>query len=266
MDAGKDRIIPHERPSVGVVIGTYGSPCYVHLGLELLRRNIGDVPVLVHDDASFETAPAEYDQVRRVCERYGAEFSCNPQSFGHMKGDFTAFQAGWEWAARVRSFDLLVKFSRRFIPLVNWLDDLRALAYVTQYATYNNFDACHSLGFRSECVAMHVDSWLDAGILAEARNLVSQDTNWFVEVIIHNLARMVHRRNCRANQLYEKTHPPIEDNLAFAVWPFMGGSRCARSSDYLWRDVYAPAEYYEKAKSLGIGEYDLGCFTEFKQH
>src|SRR5260221_9444993 len=110
------RIFTCERPSVGVVIGTYGSPCYVHLGLELLRRNLGNVPVLVHDDASFETDPDGHETFRRGCERYGAGFSFNHRAIGHMKGDFTAFHAGWEWAAPGRGFDLLVKFSPRFIP------------------------------------------------------------------------------------------------------------------------------------------------------
>lgn len=260
------RIFTCERPSVGVVIGTYGSPCYVHLGLELLRRNLGAVPVLVHDDASFETDPDGYETLRRVCERYGARFSSNRQSQGHMKGDFTAFHAGWEWAARVRKFDLLVKFSRRFIPLGNWLEDLGALAYVTQYATYNNFDACHALGFRSECVAMHVGSWLDAGIVNHASELLANNTNWFVEVIIHNLARRVHRRNCLANRLYERVHPPAEPDLAFAPWPFMGGSRCARSPQYMWRDTYTAQEYHQKALDLGIREYGLEDFVHFKEH
>ena len=260
-----ERICDSETPSVAVVIGTYGSPCYVHLGLELLKRNVGKIPVLVHDDASFETVPAEHEQLRRVCVEYGADFSTNSHSYGHMQGDFSVFIAGWKWAA-ARHVDYLVKFSRRFIPMVNWLPELQTLAYITQYATFSNSDSCHSLGFRSECVAMHVNSWLGAGIVQEAEQLMAANHDWYIEVITHNFSRSVHRRNCRANQLYERVHPPAEPDLGYGRWPFMGSSRCTRMPGYLWRDAVSPAEYFRVATDSGIRMYPEAAFANLKEH
>ena len=45
-------IVYKTRPKIAVVIGTFASVPYVHLHLELLKRNNPEVPVMVHDDCS----------------------------------------------------------------------------------------------------------------------------------------------------------------------------------------------------------------------
>ena len=51
-----DRLIFTEQPSVLLVVETFAAVPYVHLHLESRRRFYPDVPIIVHDDGSDETA------------------------------------------------------------------------------------------------------------------------------------------------------------------------------------------------------------------
>jgi hypothetical protein len=137
---------------IGLVIGTHASTAYVHMGLETCKRHCPEVEVLVHDDAS-----AEQDRLRELCRRYGASFEVNSARLRHSVGDMSAFLGGLLWSRR-RCHDILVKFSRRFVPTRNWTDELTALARESQEAAFSNVCRKLKIGFRSEAVAMHPPS------------------------------------------------------------------------------------------------------------
>ena len=162
-----ERIIDTERPSIGLIVGTYAALPYVHLQLEAWRRNCRDVRVLVHDDCSPQRRA-----LKLLCDEYGVEFQSTPSRCGHVVGDLSVFLCGLQWAAK-RNVEILVKLSRRFIPLVPWQRELSRLAYESQYATYSGLCRHHGYGFRTECMAMHVPSWTQHGgadpIRAQAR-------------------------------------------------------------------------------------------------
>ena len=249
-----ERIIPTPHPTLGVVVGTYGAVPYIHLHLESWRRNYGNIPLLVHDDGS-----PEGDDLRALCTLYGADFSRNDDSFGHFAGDLTVYSHGLRWAQE-RSLDLLVKFSRRFIPRLNWIMELQTLAYVTQYATFSSLCEYYNFGFRTECLGMHVPSWLAVceRIQENAEEVKGADCH--VEALMHHHARFVHRSNCLANKLYETVHPTPDNADAYAPWRLLGTSRHKRLPHVLWHNCYAPFEYYMEAVSCGILDYDAHRF------
>jgi len=128
---GNNSIYPSHHPSLGLVIGTYGSVPYIHLHLESWIRNCRDVPVLIHDDCS-----PHRDQLEDLCRDYGVDFYSNPSRCGHIVGDMMIYPHALHWAEE-RGLDILVKFSRRFVPVIPWQNELGLLAYKTQQATFS---------------------------------------------------------------------------------------------------------------------------------
>jgi len=245
MPLNSERILSAE-PSVGLVIGTYASVPYVHLALETRRRLYPQLPVLVHDDASPH-AP----QLQHLCARYGAAFSCNPQRLRHSVGDVSAFVQGLEWASN-QDLELLVKMSRRFVPLANWVPGLQQLARTSQYATYSHHCTGTGFGFRTECIGLHVPSWRNGGAWRDLYERTQRNEPVFVEAHVHNLARELHRSNCQVNQAYEVRYPRPSEAQAYGVWTIMQDSRWHRSAEVLWHDCDTPLDYARLAVLYGL--------------
>jgi hypothetical protein len=130
--------------AVGLVVGTFAAVPYVHLHLGARRRLYPHVPLLVHDDAS----PKQHE-LRRLCEEYGCEFESNDVRQPACIGDISCLLGGLLWAKHI-GLDIVVKMSRRFVPLVDWVGDLRGLALASQYPTYSNICKAYGYGFRSQ--------------------------------------------------------------------------------------------------------------------
>src|ERR1700677_25728 len=100
--------------TVGLVVGTFAAVPYVHMHLEARRRFYPDVPLIVHDDAS----PNQRD-LRRLCADYGCEFESNDTRRPLCIGDVSCLLGGLLWAKHI-GLDIVVKMSRRFVPLRDW--------------------------------------------------------------------------------------------------------------------------------------------------
>jgi glycosyltransferase involved in cell wall biosynthesis len=157
-------------PKIAVVIGTYGSPAYIRLQLESRKRFWPDAPVLIHDDDS-----PERDELMRICNEYGALYY-SPSKRSENVGDMAAVVKGIDWAHEI-SCDIVVKISRRFIIIHEWLDAFRTLAYSTQYPTYAGHCAEYLYPCRSECVAFHVDSWRSSESMQRMRTGIKNGEN-----------------------------------------------------------------------------------------
>ncbi len=202
-----DAIYPAAGPlRIGLVIGTYASVPYVHLGLETWRRHCPHIEVLVHDDCSRDG-----DRLRELCREYGASFETNSVRKHHTVGDQSAFLGGLLWSRR-QGHDILVKFSRRFVPLYDWTGGLAVLARGSQEATFSNVCMNINWGFRSEAVAMHARS--SAPVVEKLRRDVVERENVFVEGTIHALAREI--EPCPAALEYRRLHPAIPGARATA--------------------------------------------------
>jgi hypothetical protein len=172
---------------IGMMIATKGTKPYVHLQLEQARRLFGDsMPTLVCNDGPDEAGLAE------LCAKYGAEFRCDEKPLGHTTGDIRNFVWGLEWAQRA-NVQILVKFSRRFVPLVPWRWQLQYLAGVNRYAsafTRYHEDSPISL-FRTDAIALRVQKWASSkevsDIFAESMKMPPEQVN--VESIFGSLMK-----------------------------------------------------------------------------
>lgn len=252
---GGQRIMP-QPPRIGLIIGTYAAVPYIHLQLESWRRHCQDMALLVHDDCS-----PQWREIRALCRDYGAEFSTNSSRLGHVVGDMVVFEQGLEWAVQ-RKIDLLVKFSRRFVPLVEWQSSLTALACESQFATYSSLCQFHGFGFRTEALAMHVHSWLTYGGLGPIQAQIAIGSSDLVEAVVHAGAQKVHSHACSACQKYEAAHPSPHDASGYAHWPLMGNNRCQPRADLLWHESCRPAEYHRALLQYGIRRYSEDDFED----
>jgi hypothetical protein len=253
------RIMQDPLPSVGLVIGTFAAMPYVHLQLESWRRNYPSVPLLVSDDCS----PLQSD-LGALCKTYRAHFLSRPYRGRWTVGDMTSYVNGFDWAAR-HGVDVLVKFSRRFIPLTNWVPRLRQLCDESQSATYSNQCRHFNFGFRTECIGFHVKTWIERGAADRIRFQVENNEPAFVEGFVHNLARSIQATSlCEANDAYVRAHPSPPDADAYAVWDIMAPARTTRRPDVLWHDCETPLDYARVARAYGLA-YQEADFVDPNQ-
>lgn len=250
---------------IGICLCTYGSIPYIHLGLEALKRNEPDVPVLVHDDSS-----ADQLKLKLLAEEYGADFVSTDMRKVPTVGDLSGFVEALRWG-QMRGLDIAVKCSRRFVIYKPFAAGLRELMHNMQYATACAPCGHYLFGFRSEVVAMHVGSWHAAGAFAQMQEAVriNQRYDSLPEAWTHHRARDVHRfvhpvaeeashagnvleDGCDYLVRSERAFNRPDSYAAFAWWPLMGLSRHCRVPGVLWHDSHQPEDYAALAK-----EYEL---------
>ena len=240
----------HTRPRLGLVIGTFAAVPYIHLQLEARRRLYPDVPTLVHDDGS----PVR-DDLLSLCAQYGVDFESNSQRlpYANHLGDLSTFLGGLQWA-KSKGIELLLKLSRRWLPLSDWTDDLITLAMESQNATFSNHTISYGFGFRTECLGMAVSRWATDRVFESiiARMVTGEDV--FVEGYIHQFAMEFDLANCMTAQLWNERHPLPPDRRGYAPWAWMGTDRCyaSPSAGYLWHNSHPPTMYAQQAQTWGL--------------
>jgi hypothetical protein len=245
--------------SVGLVIGTFAAVPYIHLQLEVRRRFYPDIPALVHNDAS-----PNGHELRRLCAEYGCEFETNDSRRPYCVGDVSCLLGGLLWAERNR-FDIVVKMSRRFLPLLDWTSGLRELALASQYPTYSSSCKSFGFGFRSECVAMAVNEWIGNRAHEQLAALALAPGSPFVEGALHHMAKRLADFRCeRAMRWDEERGLRPDDRNGYAPWDFMGFDRRERYPQFLWHDWAPPDEYHQQAQRWGL-PYALDDFHDPNQ-
>ncbi len=224
-----------ENPEVGVVVGTHGSPGYVAMHLHILRMHNPEVPVLIVDDCS-----SQHEALWYWCEKYNARLIVNSARLGHARGDMGVFVQGLLWGKQL-GLDLLIKLSRRFVPICAWVDDLRRLAYGTQHHTYSNPCTNTGFGFQTQAMGMHVDSHY--AMLSEYFRGAESEPQ-LVEAFVHQqIAQKIPL--APAARAYENPHK------GFATWNLVG-NRLEKNYPAFWHQTHTKFEYYTLARLLGI--------------
>ena len=248
-----NRLIPaftaDDAAKVGIVVGTAGTPAYVHLQLEARKRYYPTSPLLIHDDCSEQRA-----EVAELCRRYGAEFVTTPQPFGHTHGDYSAFRNGLHWGL-ARKLAFIVKLSRRFLPLCDLPAEVISTARVTDYPTASGY-TIHDWGFETYCVAMYLAAWLP--IVRRLDDIIAVrdpalDVNGGVERTMHGFARNVNEAHRSAvNDAHIDANPPKDDRQGH--WPLALTSMTdpKQRQRRLWREVDSPEDYYRLAAEWGL--------------
>lgn len=246
-------------PTAGLVIGTFAAIPYIHLHLECRRRYFPGLPVLVSDDGS----PFR-DQLSALCTEYGAEFRSNSVRHRRTVGDMSAYVHGLDWAAS-RGITLLVKMSRRFIPMFDWVPALQDLALRSQMPTFSQVCDHFRFGFRTECIGFHTQSWRDSGACSRMQSHVDLDKPVFVEGFVHQLARDVAQRfACDIAREYIQISNRPKDRDGYGVWEIMPDRRTTRRPDLLWHDSCGPVDYWQAAVRFGLS-YTLRDFQDLNQ-
>ena len=227
---------------VGLVIGTLGSVPYVHLHLEQAKRLCFPImPILVHDDCSGQEA-----ELKALCAGYGAQFASSPFPLGHGAGDVAALTQGIHWA-RAQGMDWLVKMSRRFIPLRDWLPSLEQAIDARFYPTYSRktrwLAEPELSALRTECIAFQPDSWARSGVVNYLESLTRSHDMTDIEVKI-----------CRAALgVYEYAIDDHRNQRPFyGTWDWLDSDNNAVTDRYLWHYGRGPEDYANLAQSLGL--------------
>ena len=230
---------------LGAVIGTCGTPFYVELQLAALAR-WNPMPALVVDDGSGDR------ELPGICAKYHAEYLPLPLHRGHWAGDLHIFAAGLEWAER-NGVTLLVKLSRRFLPLREWQSGLLSLARESNAVTFSSWSTSYGLGFRTECLGLYVPAWLPC---VSALRSAAPAGRHFVERFLHRKARMlVNGWNSVAFEDYRQRHDPERKHDGYAFWTdLMGTDRRQPPPGVLWHDAHSEEDYRAAARTLGIGQ------------
>jgi len=210
----------------------------------------------VHDDCS-----PQRDQLETLCHDYGVEFHSNEARFGHLPGDLNVYLHGLSWAEE-RGVDILVKFSRRFVPLVPWQNELSMLAYKSQHATFSGHCDFHDYGFRTECLGMHVRSWLDFGGKEYIDAHVPGAENRLIEAVVHQAAGRVQGNACIRALEYEAVNRPRHGSEGYAEWKLLGTNRTTPRVEVLWHDSSKPEDYHRALVQYGVRRYSDGDFHD----
>ena len=244
----QEKILYPDKPKIGLVIGTFAAVPYINLQLEARKRLYPNVPILVHDDCSHKK-----NELKLICEQYGCEFEYNSHHIAtQSKGDLTAFIGGLRWA-QINDYDILVKFSRRFIPIIDWQKSLVDLAVKSQYPTFSSYTTSYDYGFRTECMAMSVHEWHRLNLVADLIKEVLNPTQIFVEGMVHQLAKKAAQFIGQKSILYDKQIGKRPHNKnGYAIWNFMGFDRRTRSNDFLWHDSVKPQDYHALSTKWGL--------------
>jgi hypothetical protein len=231
-------------PRIGLVISTFGSPLYVALALAVRKRFYPALPVLVHDDASPEGA-----ELADVCERQGADFETNSANLGHEMGDLSGIVGGLRWAQE-RGVELLVRMTRRFVPLVDWTAGLSQLALAAQNGTYGRECRNYGLPLRSECMAMYVPHWSRAQVAGEIEQfMLKSRVRVVVEKYLYTQVAKVYELNCGAARAWEHNIRSVP-RLMYAPWEFVEPNRKTPSPNYLWHETASPERYAEAMQRI----------------
>ena len=244
---------------IGFVIGTYGTPSYVELGIrKLLSFGVSPKDILVIDDASGN------EKLPVICKELGVGFESNEKNLGHFPGDFHVFSRAVD-RGFVKGYDLVIKVSRRFICLQDPRPSLEALHERFNASCYGTRNALFKLPLRTEFVALNVSHWRyfipeleDQGY--GQGNRTGTFEHWFVEIA--KVVQTLHLRYSK-NVDYKDLQ-----GFGFIYWDFVHFNISYRTDLQLWHFANEPKDYFEVAKSIGMDcsiqdfEYgSRGCYS-----
>jgi len=256
---------PHysENPSLGVVIGTYGSVPYIDLQLHFLVNVNGIKNVLVCDDGSDKQA-----ELKQLCDSYGVDFYSPPKKlfskdFIGVLGDANAFYVGLLWAKN-KNLELLVKLSRRLIPCKEWKTEFLNLVKRTDATTFGSYCTKDPFNFRTECVGMHVDTWTSSYPMHCIKFTIENEMTVFAEFWWHELAKTL-----SGNNYSEKWLKYVQENKfgylrsGYAHWYDISGTNRCNSDNrtgVLWHLFSSADDYYQVSQKIFGNKYTVNDF------
>ena len=225
------------QPSLGIVITTFGATPYVHLTLESLRRIGSGARVLVVDDSSGDC------NIQDLCKSYGAEFATSTSRRGHVRGDLAGIIHGYRWAID-HNLDLLVKLSRRFIPVHDGFSELLSTFFASPFSTASA--PCTAIGFpfRSEAFALKLDAWEQTRGVRFLEAFLTSGRTMYTEVMLYHVAAAIQNQS--------RSHDVSTETESFYRWLYLGTNRKIKNINYLWHEANTIQEYVDLAHELRL--------------
>jgi tetratricopeptide (TPR) repeat protein len=229
------------RPRAGIVIGHFDSPDFVQLGLALIRKHCGDVPVLIADDCSpgfGEQPQGGFKQLLAIAKTDGtARVWSSQQRFGHVAGDLSALAKGLIWASQLK-LNFLVKLSQRLIiDRQGWLEEAIQAMIDSDAACLAR--GCTDFGWRirTEAMVLNVPAWNRDSIF---RSLLSPPEQQFAEWIVETIV----------NQHFAGRQ---------CDWSLLAPGRHERAEGVFFRATHSSSDYAALARSIGLNEGIYCC-------
>lgn len=228
-------------PKIGIIIGTYGTPNYIRLHLARMSYYYRNVRVIVHDDSSDKQ-----EQLYKICSEAKVEFASTASRLGWLCGDIHALLFGLEWA-KLNNLDILVKFSRRFIPLKNFIPDLINLALESQYTTFGNRCEIRNYDFKTEAYAVSVRAWIPLYDTIVKTIHARMEDMFVVEQVVHRWAHIIlNKHKMLINTSFDNV------GRGYAIWDFVKNSRDRTDNQYLWHLSNSVDDYVSEANRISL--------------
>jgi hypothetical protein len=203
--------------------------------LEILKHYQCVDDILVFDDCSSEAA-----RLKELADTYSSDFAQTMERQGHHPGDVCAFITGLLWA-KEKNLDYLVKISRRFIILDDWMTELLKILIKEKTETTVSFPLhTRRRGQKVRCIstcwiALHVDSWCD-NMLDDIRHVYNTAYDGHIEKRFMHMSRMLDTKMGKKRAL---------PYYLFDVYK-------EKQKESLWKLNANPKLYFEISTQLGL--------------
>ena len=253
-----------ENPTVGVVIGTYGSIAFIELQLYYLIIVNKIRNVLIYDDCS-----PQQNELKLLAQKYNVDFYSTQkpmfcqEDIGSLREQNIFFQ-GLLWAKQ-KGIDILVKLSCSLIPCDNWVDNLIKLAKQTDAVAFTSWCEKDQFNCRTQGIALSVNVFSQQYPLYNFQYLIENNICVFAEYWMHELIKTISYQNKS-----EKWKNYIENNnfgykhSGYAIWQdFLGTNRYNtdnRSIKTLWHMYSSASDYLAEANKYFPNKYSEDAF------
>lgn len=223
----------------------------VHLDLQLyflteINKLTGRVFVLFADDSIT-------DELLQTIKKYDVVYSNQPTTLykqygiGDLNRINLLFQS-LQWAKELKA-DILFTIDVDLIPMYNWVDDVRKLAFETDGYTFTSYNS-DWVAFRTDMIGFNVRIWSSQTSLYSLNWLLENECTIMEEVWFHEMSKIYSSSNW--SERYRKY---IFDNrndythLGYVKYTDILGvdinTNEKRNSNVLWKNFTKEEEYVE---------------------
>lgn len=249
---------------VGVVINANNKPAYVELQLYYLTQLNKINSVLIYDNCSEKK-----EQLQQLAKKYNVDFYSteSPLLVDKQLGslaELNCFYIGLMWA-NDKKLDILVKLEDKFIPCCNWINELKCLALATDATTFTSWCEKYTLPARTECIALHVKTWIHQFALYNFKFCVENEMCVYIEIWIHEIIKALSYQNnsSKWNQ-YIKNNNVGYMYSGYAVWQDLLGTNRENNDNknfnVLWHEKDKTEDYLRITNKIFPNKYSIDDF------
>lgn len=261
-----------ENPSIGVVIGTNGSVPYIDLQLHSLININGIKHILIHDDGSNEQV-----QLIKLINQYNSnghkvDFYSTGTNMWHKSsvgsiGDQNCFLVGLQWA-KSKNLQVLVKFSRRLIPLYNWVQPFKQLILQSDGITFSSYCYKDLFPIRTQLMGMNVKAWTNDYTIGMMKKFIKMQYPVFAQYFMDSMAKVLDHHNF--SRRYENWKHQFRTGYihsGYVHWyDIIGTCRYNeqnRHPNVLWHMYCDQSRYLQQSQKIFGNKYTIDDFKKF---